>query len=724
MHEPDETQINTSNDISEKKISNKEPDFDDEGLRKQGYDVIIVGTGLIQSILASALARAGKTVLHCDENDFYGDIDAVMSFNQLLEWVHMRRMKKDYNSIVHDSIDENNLDSIELKSSYNSLIIDSSFDDSELQDVILDIGMKVSTPYGCGTVVGLPTDTVVGEQSVHVTLDHWTLANGKSPIASFGIDNFNDMASTSHDLRCNGHIVPLKCLHYEKYVLSHARRFAFDLSPALLYANGPAVTGIIDSGISDYCEFKSLLGLFLVMEKDDKGNFPELFSVPCSKREVFETKLLSPLDKRRLMTFLRIASDYATAMTGSREKETTQVQFSPENVNSPTDRIIESELKEDIVSSLNERVLHQGRSLYRPQNKLVAKNDLEILQKNVEDNSRFSSYLKDQKLSDSLITIIIHAIAMADRDCSTSEGMNHLCQHLQSLGRFGSSAFLVPIYGSGELPQAFCRSAAVHGGTYLLRRCAKSVQLNESGDVIGVNIYDSDNPKILSPKRIATSNCIVPANFLPDFMTVKRKRVHRRISVVRGPIVPDQMNGGVQEQRHVIVVPPGDRCVCNTDVIYCIILDESSKVAPFVSRRERISIIHLITIKDAKETNQENEFKVLSRAMECLIKAGPRISDVVPQEIYHTAFSYDLIEASQVVEKNRGLHVCERYDCSLTVESSFLEAKRIFHSICPDGAFLKLSDAMHDIVKERQTIEQEEDDEFKLLESAMNMMGT
>jgi RAB protein geranylgeranyltransferase component A len=36
------------------------------------FDAIVIGTGLVESILAAALARAGKKVLHVDQNQFYG----------------------------------------------------------------------------------------------------------------------------------------------------------------------------------------------------------------------------------------------------------------------------------------------------------------------------------------------------------------------------------------------------------------------------------------------------------------------------------------------------------------------------------------------------------------------------------------------------------------------------------------------------------------------------
>ena len=51
---------------------------DPSSATRQKYDVIICGTDLCQSILSSALSRAGKKVLHCDGNDWYGGFDAVL----------------------------------------------------------------------------------------------------------------------------------------------------------------------------------------------------------------------------------------------------------------------------------------------------------------------------------------------------------------------------------------------------------------------------------------------------------------------------------------------------------------------------------------------------------------------------------------------------------------------------------------------------------------------
>lgn len=50
-------------------------------------DVVIAGTGLIESILAAALAWQGSNVLHIDANNYYGDNTATLTIDQLKTWV-------------------------------------------------------------------------------------------------------------------------------------------------------------------------------------------------------------------------------------------------------------------------------------------------------------------------------------------------------------------------------------------------------------------------------------------------------------------------------------------------------------------------------------------------------------------------------------------------------------------------------------------------------------
>ncbi len=57
--------------------------------------------------------------------------------------------------------------------------------------------------------------------------------------------------------------------------------------------------------------------------------------------------------------------------------------------------------------------------------------------------------------------------------------------YLESVGRYGESPFLYPIYGLGGLPEAFSRLCAIHGGTYMLNTNVDEI-LMEDGKVTGI----------------------------------------------------------------------------------------------------------------------------------------------------------------------------------------------------------------------------------------------
>ncbi len=54
-----------------------------------------------------------------------------------------------------------------------------------------------------------------------------------------------------------------------------------------------------------------------------------------------------------------------------------------------------------------------------------------------------------------------------------------------SLCRYGTSPYLYPLYGLGELPQGFARLAAVYGGTFMLNKPFDGFEM-EDGKVVGV----------------------------------------------------------------------------------------------------------------------------------------------------------------------------------------------------------------------------------------------
>ncbi|KAI0101230.1 GDP dissociation inhibitor-domain-containing protein [Daldinia grandis] len=57
-----------------------------ESLGDEPWDVVICGTGLQQSLLALALSRSNKRILHVDPNDYYGEHEAAFSLQEADAW--------------------------------------------------------------------------------------------------------------------------------------------------------------------------------------------------------------------------------------------------------------------------------------------------------------------------------------------------------------------------------------------------------------------------------------------------------------------------------------------------------------------------------------------------------------------------------------------------------------------------------------------------------------
>ncbi|KAL7581297.1 hypothetical protein ACA910_006062 [Epithemia clementina (nom. ined.)] len=819
-------------------------DDDDEGLKRQ-YDVVLYGTGLVESIVASALARAGKSILHCDAADYYGSFDAVWSLSfvqqewskqqqQQLRQQQQQQQQQPTHKTTNDSKEKDKPSTTSEKDAAQSMMIPLRLSDVTNGLVIHAVQRRqqytiakprtvVKTRFGlaqvdCVQVEPYHQDKHENQASsplgccfrVHwiLSLTGWTLTNGsrhaklhvsipleellqqqqqqqqpscspenetvariqqkdpkdwtprelqemvdgyyasqrrqqrqqqqqQSGAVGGGTTNHQDGTTTTTTepaIKTNQPnsrrilVETMQSWHetVDDQLLEHpatSRSFALDASPGLLFAWGPAVQGLLRSGVADYVEFKSLeqvlYGPLLLppptsqeqeqpqqQEQQPKSQSTTagrlLQPVPCSKNDVFSSSLLGPMEKRRLMKFLQLALDYGTTPR-------TEANLNPQSQPQPQQQHsglepIPSSSSEEAVTSWNERHLNQGRSLARPQNKAVTTQEMTILQQCLSSSSSSSSssywdferYLQEQqKLSPALISLVRHALALEPiggggggtsddktttnsnhnhhvrNSCSLQQGMQRLCRHVQALGRFGSTAFLVPLYGSGELSQAFCRSAAVYGATYLLRRSLAGIAIatattaaqppeeeeeEEDGDgiarpppakVTGVwlqppqpeesgnhekNISEQEEESMTSGtfiKHVACQHVIVPetalsfgsntsnnSNIHNNGSGVMKRRVLRRISIVRGkPLVssPDQ------QQRLAIILPPAPQPQGegkhqhqqgNPYTIHGLVLDESVHVAPFLSVKEPLigcSVVHLSTVVDVHDNDSDSD---------------------------------------------------------------------------------------------------------------------
>lgn len=250
---------------------------------------------------------------------------------------------------------------------------------------------------------------------------------------------------------------------YSSEPLEQSRKFNVDLSgPRVLLCADAMIDLILKSEVNQYMEFKSIDGSFI---SDGEGN---LENVPDSRSAIFKDRKLSFTEKNQLMRFFKVIQGHLEAAASADGGDSNE-------------------------------------------SKSISEQDLV---------SPFVEFLSKTGLSPKLKSIVLYAIAMADYDqengdasksvLKTKEGIDRLALYHSSVGRFPNApgAMIYPIYGQGELPQAFCRRAAVKGCIYVLRMPVNFLLMDKaSGSYKGVCL--ASEQELFSHKLILAPSFVI-----------------------------------------------------------------------------------------------------------------------------------------------------------------------------------------------------------------------
>uniref|UniRef100_A0A1I7UXD1 Rab proteins geranylgeranyltransferase component A n=1 Tax=Caenorhabditis tropicalis TaxID=1561998 RepID=A0A1I7UXD1_9PELO len=339
----------------------------------ESVDVVVLGTGLPEAILASACSRAGMSVLHLDRNEYYGGDWSSFTMSMVHEVAETKESKLTPEDVsrISDLLQNENEKLVELGD----------------RKVIDDIEMT------------------------------WQDENMKEKLEELG----------------------------------QMRRFSIDLVPKVLLSKGNMVQTLCDSQVSHYAEFKLVNRQLCPSESPERIT---LNPVPCSKGEIFQSSVLTMLEKRALMKFITFCTHWSTK--------------APE-----------------------ERREALGDHVDRP----------------------FSEFLAQMGVSEALQAVIIHTIGILQTRPTALSGMTSSCEFMDSVGFYGPSPFLFPLYGCGELSQCFCRLAAVFGSLYCLGRPVQAL-VKENGRITAV---------IANNERINCRHVIMSSRFVPEDVPIQNR---------------------------------------------------------------------------------------------------------------------------------------------------------------------------------------------------------
>lgn len=593
------------------------------------FDVVVIGTGLPESILAAACSRSGQRVLHVDSRSYYGGNWASFTFSGLLSWLKECQQTSDagdkstaaWQDLIHETEEAVTLCGKNETIQHTEVFCYASEDDN-----IEEIDALQKNPsLVASSTPSKPLDSACLSEETHsYVTSHEMPAKDTSTHDGESLPEVTDIAETQEkekycgdtisiptvsdgDKDENKPVVEDNTVHPKKnritysQIVKEGRRFNIDLVSKLLYSQGPLIDLLIKSNVSRYAEFKSVTRILAFREG-------KVEQVPCSRADVFNSKELTMVEKRMLMKFLTFCLDY--------EQHPDEYQ--------------------------------------------------DFMQ------CPFSEYLKTKKLTPNLQHFVLHSIAMTESSCSTVDGLKATQHFLQCLGRYGNTPFLFPLYGQGEIPQCFCRMCAVFGGIYCLRHKVQCLVVDkESGRCKAIIDHFG--------QRINAKHFIVEDSFLPEdtCSDAQYKQVSRAVLITDHSV----LKADSDQQISILTVPPAEPGASAVRV--------TELCSSTMTCMKGTYLVHLtcLSSKTAREDLEPVVEKLFIPYAEAEIGNEELAKPRLLWALYFNMRDSSGVSRSSYKGLPANVYVCSGPDCGLGSEHAVKQAEALFHEILPGEDF-------------------------------------
>ena len=288
----------------------------------------------------------------------------------------------------------------------------------------------------------------------------------------------------------------------------------------------------------------------------------------------------------------------------------------------------------------------------------------------------FVEFLKSKHLSENLQKFIIYSIAMVTPNTPTRYAVNETRYFLNSLGHYGKSPFIWPLYGVGELPQMFCRMSAVFGGLYCLDKQPSHFSVNKhSASTLEIS---------LDHQKIEASHLIMDSSYLPvEFVSSKAPQfVSRAILIVNKSLIESE-----EEHISFLTIPPLHDKVKPIRVIE---VGPASASCP--------SGLYVLYLTAAAVDSAYDDLNVYVELL--TTESGAHEDQPEKPKVYWVAYYNQIVSESFTEELPQHLHVGSPPDVSIGFKNCVEKAKEIFEKICPDEEFMLKVPNNEDIIWE------------------------
>ena len=212
----------------------------------------------------------------------------------------------------------------------------------------------------------------------------------------------------------------------------HNRDWNVDLIPKFIMANGLLVKMLLHTKVTRYLEWKTI-DCSYVMQHSAGGIFSsaanKIHKVPTNESEALKSSLMGLFQKKKCRNFYMYL-----------------------------DRV-----------NCDDPATWDGKAL---------------------DRMTMAELYSSFGLEAQTIDFLGHAVALHIEDAYMQQPAIDTCRKMQlymeSMGKYGDSPFLYPVYGLGGLPESFSRLCAIHNGTYMLNTNVDEILFDSDGRACGV----------------------------------------------------------------------------------------------------------------------------------------------------------------------------------------------------------------------------------------------
>eukprot|EP00767_Chilomastix_cuspidata_P004022 gnl/Chilomastix_cuspidata/415.p1 GENE.gnl/Chilomastix_cuspidata/415~~gnl/Chilomastix_cuspidata/415.p1 ORF type:complete len:473 (-),score=179.07 gnl/Chilomastix_cuspidata/415:584-1876(-) len=269
----------------------------------------------------------------------------------------------------------------------------------------------------------------------------------------------------------------------------------------------------------------------------------------------------------------------------------------------------------------------------------------------------FAAYKIDKEVQN----FMGHAMALWLNDDYLERPAYETCfrihQYCRSVASYGQSPYIYPLYGLGELPQAFARLSSIWGGTYMLRMPIEEILFNEDGTVHGVR----SNGENAYCKWL-----IGDPSYFEDFVETAGK-VSRGICLLEKPL--DECVAQVKTKTSSI--PTSAQIIISADLvgrkndIYVTTQGSGHKTAPMgLEKPYCLGFVSTISEAPGAEENLRAGFDVLGRA------------GIREKFVYET----DLCRPRPGTER-KNIFISESYDATSHFDTTVNDVLALFYAI-------------------------------------------